>query len=317
MIRLDNINYRYPKRKDFGLSDVTFAVEPGEVFTLLGPNGAGKTTLIRILSGLILPQQGSVSICGHELQQDEPRARGCLGLVLGDERTFYFRLSGRHNLEFFGGLYGLPRTHLKNRVEEVLSMVGLQESAKVQFMRYSSGMRKRLNLARALLHNPKVLLLDEPTSSVDPESAADIRRIILDLRRQGRTILLTTHNLSEAEKMSDRIGFLRDGHLVKIGALADYKAMVRRKRLSIRFAPGAATDRLDREELRARIASATQCESVVIEGPLLDITHNGSFDMSAVLGEVARCGVPIESTQTSEASLEDVFMTLTGRAQRC
>jgi ABC-2 type transport system ATP-binding protein len=317
MIRLDSIAYRYPKRTDFGLSDVSFAVEPGEVFTLLGPNGAGKTTLIRILSGLILPQQGTVAICGHDLKEDEPRARGCLGLVLGDERTFYFRLSGRHNLEFFGGLYGLRLNDLKQRVEQVLSMVGLQESAGVQFMRYSSGMRKRLNLARALLHNPPVLLLDEPTSSVDPESAADIRRIILDLRRKGRTILLTTHNLSEAEKMSDRIGFLRDGRLVKIGALADYKAMVRRKRLRIRFATGAAADRLDREKLRARIAAATQCESVVIEGPLLDITHNGSFDMSAVLGEVARCGVPIESTQTSEASLEDVFMTLTARGQPC
>lgn len=317
MIRLDNIGYRYPKRKDFGLSDVSFAVEPGEVFTLLGPNGAGKTTLIRILSGLILPQSGDVTICDYNLNDDQSRARGCLGLVLGDERTFYFRLSGRHNLEFFGGLYGLSLSRLKQRVEQVLSMVGLQESAGVQFMRYSSGMRKRLNLARALLHDPRVLLLDEPTSSVDPESAADIRRIILDLRRQGRTILLTTHNLSEAEKMSDLIGFLKEGRLVKIGALADYKAMVRRKRLRIRFATGAAADRLDREKLRARIAAATQCESVVIEGPLLDIMHNGSFDMSAVLAEVARCGVPIESTQTSEASLEDVFMTLSGRRQTC
>ena len=115
MIDLSNIHYRYPKRKDFGLDGVSFTVQPGEIFTLLGPNGAGKTTLIRILSGLILTQQGEVSICGHSLRLAEQKARRCLGLVLGDERTFYFRLSGSQNLEFFGGLYGLERAARNGR----------------------------------------------------------------------------------------------------------------------------------------------------------------------------------------------------------
>ncbi|MCX6827145.1 MAG: ABC transporter ATP-binding protein, partial [candidate division Zixibacteria bacterium] len=145
MIILEEIDFKYPKRKQFALSGVSFAVQPGQIFTLLGPNGAGKTTLIRILSGLIIPQKGIASICGHDLQLDEYNARKSIGLVLGDERTFYFRLSGAQNLEFFGGLYGIKRQELKKRIIEVMGMVGLQDDAKLQYMRYSSGMKKRLS----------------------------------------------------------------------------------------------------------------------------------------------------------------------------
>jgi len=156
MHELKNISYKYPKKDGFALSDITFAIQSGEIFTLLGPNGSGKTTLIRIISGLILPKSGTVAICGHNIQTDEYKARKSLGLVLGDERTFYFRLSGAQNLEFFGGLYGIPRSQLKKKIVEALEMVGLEDNAKLQYMRYSTGMRKRLNMARALLHDPEV-----------------------------------------------------------------------------------------------------------------------------------------------------------------
>ncbi len=310
MIRLNDIHYRYPKREEFGLKGVSFTVEPGMIFTLLGPNGAGKTTLIRILSGLILPQEGTVTICGHDLKFDESNARRCLGLVLGDERTFYFRLSGAQNLEFFGGLYGLDRAELRDRVADGLAKVGLQDDANLQFMRYSSGMRKRLNMARALLHDPPVLLLDEPTSSVDPESAQSIREIVLDLKRRGRTILLTTHDLTEAERMSDQVGFLKAGQLTKTGTVAEYKAMIRKKRLVIGFNTESDLSELDGQAMELLLRRATNLDSIHCSGRQLEINYNGGFDMNAVLAVVSQAGLPIVSTQTEEASLEDVFMAL-------
>ena len=222
MVLLDAIEFKYPKRKQFSLSEISLAVPSGEIFTLLGPNGAGKTTLIRILSGLILPHKGTVSIRGYDVQRQEYEARRAIGLVLGDERTFYFRLSGAQNLEFFGGLYGLSRQTLRKRVPEVLDLVGLKKDAQLQFMRYSTGMRKRLNMARALLHDPQVLLLDEPNGGVDPESARNIRQTILDLKQQGRTILLTTHVMDEAER-ADRIGLMRQGRLIDEGRPQELK----------------------------------------------------------------------------------------------
>jgi ABC-2 type transport system ATP-binding protein len=311
MIHTSHIAYRYPKHPVFALRDVTFTVHPGEIFTLLGPNGAGKTTLIRIVSGLILPQKGTVTICGHDLLSSELAARKCLGLVLGDERTFYFRLSGAQNLEFFGGLYGLPRSQLKRRVAEALELVGLQNDAKLQFMRYSSGMRKRLNLARTLLHDPPVLLLDEPTSSVDPESAHHIRSIIEDLRSQKRTIFLTTHNLYEAERVSDRVGFLKEGRLERVGTVAEFKALTEKKRLIICFVEGSLPTSVEAQALENQIRQSTTISGVRWSNNGLTISYNGGFDMNAVLSLVSRSGRRIASTHTEEASLEDVFMTLT------
>ena len=197
MVTLKNINFKYPKKKQFALSDISLSISPGEIFTLLGPNGAGKTTIIRILSGLIVPHQGEVLISDNDLQKKEYQARKIIGLVLGDERTFYFRLSGAQNLEFFGGLYGIRRSLLKNKIYQVLALVGLENDAKLQYMRYSTGMKKRLSMARALLHDPDVLLLDEPNSGVDPHSAKSIREIIFTLKEKNKTILLTTHDMEE------------------------------------------------------------------------------------------------------------------------
>jgi len=310
VIHLNDIHYRYPKREDCALEAVSFEVRPGEIFCLLGPNGAGKTTLIRVLSGLILPRQGDVAVCGFDLRRAESKARRSLGLVLGDERTFYFRLSGAQNLEFFGGLYGLGRARLKHRVAEVLDLVGLTGDSDLQFMRFSSGMRKRLNLARALLHDPPVLLLDEPTSSVDPESAGSIRRIVGDLKERGRTILLTTHDLAEAERLSDRVGFLKRGRLTRVGTVAEYKALIRKKRLTIRFDSSAKITDLQRRCLTGDIRRATEIDGLSFVDHELEINYNGKFNVNAALYAVSRTGLPIASTRTEEASLEDVFLAL-------
>lgn len=150
MLLMQSVRFKYSKKDDFALDDLSFSIRPGEIFSLLGPNGAGKTTIIRILSGLILPQHGTASVCGFDLRQREYDARRSIGLVIGDERTFYFRLSGAQNLEFFGGLYGIKRAVLKKKVLEVLHKVGLEKDANLQYMRYSTGMKKRLNIKEVI-----------------------------------------------------------------------------------------------------------------------------------------------------------------------
>ncbi|MEW5924440.1 MAG: ABC transporter ATP-binding protein, partial [Candidatus Zixiibacteriota bacterium] len=307
------ISYKYPKTDGFTLPDIFIDIQPGEIFTLLGPNGSGKTTLIRIISGLILPRAGAVEICGYDINTEEYQARRTLGLVLGDERTFYFRLSGAQNLEFFGGLYGIPRSGLKSKIAEALEMVGLEDSAKLQYMRYSTGMRKRLNMARSLLHDPQVYLLDEPNSGVDPHSAKKLREIIFALKKRNKTILLTTHDMNEAEKMSDRIGYLKNGRLLKTGKVDEFKNIIGRRSLEIVFEVSAtAVNSMLLDNLKSEIKRATSCYSVETEEGLLRINYNGSFDVNKALGLISRSGLSISRTNTREASLEDVFIKLAG-----
>jgi len=313
MIEVNNLEYQYPKKKRFSLSIERFFVESGEIFTLLGPNGAGKTTLIRIISGLILPRTGSVKICGLPFPQSERQARSCLGLVIGEERTFYYRLSGAQNLEFFGGLYGLKRSFLKTRIPELLELVGLGEDGKLQYMRYSSGMKKRLCLARALLHNPKVLLLDEPNSGIDPRSAKTIREIIFDLKKAGHTIMLTTHDMDEAERMSDRIGFLRDGKLIKVGDLSDFKKLINKRKLEIQFrGPFTPDDIPDIQQMVAQIRESSGGDQVTFKDGRLIIISNGNLQMNRVFEIISGTGYIIERSDTQDASLEEVFLVLSG-----
>lgn len=313
MISLNNIKYKYPRKEGFALDDITLNVRPGEIFTLLGPNGAGKTSLIRILAGLIIPREGSVSVCEYDIDSDEYRARKSIGLVLGDERTFYFRLSGAQNLEFFGGLFGGRRRPVKRRVAEVLEIVGLEKDAGLQYMRYSTGMKKRLSLARALMHEPEVLLLDEPNSGVDPHSARKIRETIVSLKEQKRTILLTTHDMEEAEKMSDTIGFLKEGKLIKTGNIIEYKNLISKKTFEVEFSNGwdkpTETAVVD---LIADLRKYTACTSARLIGRTLRIDYNGSFDMNRALAIISQRGFDINRANTLEASLEDVFIKLAG-----
>jgi len=312
MLILDNIEFKYPKTrgKKFGLAGISFAVQPGQIFILLGPNGAGKTTIIRILSGLILPQKGRVVVDGHDLYQEECKAHRAIGLVLGDERTFYYRLSGAQNLEFFGGLYGLRRSFLKKRVKEVLSLVGLEDNARLQFMRYSTGMKKRLSLARAILHNPSVLLLDEPNSGVDPESAMKIRGMISGFEKEGRTIFLTTHDMDEAERMSHTIGFIKEGSLVRVGPLDDYKRIIQKKRFVVEFAREAFTDSAVAGRFVEEAKKAVKGGTVNLADNRLVIDSHEPFDINSVLSLIVKQGLKVERANSVEPSLEEVFIEL-------
>jgi ABC-2 type transport system ATP-binding protein len=202
--------------------DVNLSIEPGEFFGLFGPNGAGKTTLIRILTTLIIPSQGTAAIHGHDVVRAAGQARALIGLVFSNENSFYGRLTGRQNLEFFAALQNLSGAAARRQIDSLFELFELAPAANTPFQFYSTGMRQKLNVARALLHSPPVLFLDEPTKGMDVLTAETLRQLLRDelVLRQGKTVLLTTHDLEEMEALCDRVGILDQGTVRAVGAPA-------------------------------------------------------------------------------------------------
>ncbi len=197
------------------LNHVSLRVRARQIYGLLGPNGAGKTTLTKILSTLLRPTAGSARVAGHDVVRQEAKVRASVGLVVGDQRSFYWRLTGRQNLEFFGTLQELGRGQLRRRTDLLGELLGLMEFLDRPFRNYSAGMQQRLALARSLLHDPPLLLMDEPTRSLDPGATAAFHRLLRRLAEdEGKTIVLVTHHLSEARAVCDRAGVLEAGNLV-------------------------------------------------------------------------------------------------------
>ena len=207
------------KRRDpvVALDDLTLTVAQNEIHGLLGPNGAGKTTLVEILSTVLLPSGGSARILGHDVVTDTRAVRALVGLVLGGDRGLYDRLSARRNLLFWGALHKLDSRTSRRRAAALRERVGLAERADDPVERFSRGMRQRLHLARGLLHEPRVLFLDEPTSGLDPVAAGAFRRLVLDLRAEGRTFLLATHDMDEAAALCDRVTLIDRGRMLLTG----------------------------------------------------------------------------------------------------
>ncbi len=198
---------------------VNLTVQAGSVLAILGPNGAGKTTLLRILAGLVLPSSGNAKICGLDVIREDSRAKGMVGVSLGDDRSLYWRLSGRRNLEFFAALHGLSRHEAKQRIDEIGNLLEIPLDQPVQAS--SSGIRQRILIARALLNDPSVFLLDEPTKSLDPASAQSLRSFIRErlAGHLGKTVLIATHNLPEAELLGDEIAIMKQGRILACGTL--------------------------------------------------------------------------------------------------
>lgn len=217
----------HPFRRDepvHALRGVDLRVAEGEIFALLGPNGAGKTTLLKIFSCLVLPDAGRAVVRGDSTTA-EHRVKRNIGLVHSDERSFYWRLSARENLRFFATLYDVPPREADSRIDGLLDQVDLLDSADRPFSDFSSGMKQRTAIARALLHDPPILLMDEPTRSLDPAAALELRRFVVDElnRRHGRTILLASHNLREVETMADRVAILVRGRVRQVGTVEEVR----------------------------------------------------------------------------------------------
>src|SRR4051812_49163326 len=238
---------------------ISFAVEPGELYGLLGPNGAGKTTTIKMLITLLLPTSGAARVLGHDVVADPRAVRRSIGYVFGGDRGLYERLSALDNLRYFAELYGVSGRDQRRRIAEVLELVGLGGREKERVEGYSRGMKQRLHIARGILHDPQVVFLDEPTIGVDPVGARDLRRTIGGLVQSGKTVLLTTHYMFEADTLCDRVAVIAKGRIVAEGTPADLKALVAERTVVEIEAYGADTRAVE------RLRTAPGVESVAVE----------------------------------------------------
>jgi len=299
--------------KSYGATEavrgIAFSIREGEAFGLLGPNGAGKTTTLSMLATLVPPSYGDARIFGSSLTGDVQRVRQLVGLVPQDI-SLYPDLTAWENLEFFGRIYGVSGTGLRSRAEELLALVGLTARAGERVDTYSGGMKRRLNLACGLVHEPRLLLLDEPTVGVDPQSRHHILTAIHGIARQGTTVLYTTHYMEEAERLCDRIAIMDEGRIVALGTLAELLAIVGvGEVIEIR----GVLDPRDLAALRA-IREVTRVETIK------NVTNVVVNDASRALGPVAlvlseRIG-SVDGIEMHPVDLDRVFMHLTGKALR-
>jgi len=297
-----------PKKKTEikAVDDLTFEVDKKTVYGLIGPNGAGKTTLVKILSTLIIPTSGKARVCGYDIQKEDRRVRTSIGLATGTERSFYFRLSGWQNLWFFGVLQGIDHSELSHRIETLMRLLDIYSEKDKQFMQYSLGEKRKLDLARCLLTDPPVFFLDEPTTSVDPYSAIKIRETIRELKERGKTILLVTHDLDEAEKLCDRVGIMDQGKLVKEGSLNFLKKEAEAKRVSLRLEKMPSQDLLEKIKVFGEIKTQKEKKEIEI------LLSNGQ-KLSQLINLVNSQRTEIESINTHELSLEQIFLKYTQR----
>jgi ABC-2 type transport system ATP-binding protein len=307
MIELERVLHKYPKNETLVLDNVSFEIGHGQIFTLLGQNGAGKTTLVRILATLVLPTGGQIRVCGYDVVSEAEKVRRCIGMCSDSHRSFYYRLTGYQNLEFFGGLTGCHPGELKRQIAHTLELVGLSEARDKLFMHYSQGMRKRLSLARCLLGHGPVYLMDEPTSGVDPLGAATIRQILDDLRSRGKTILVTTHNIEEASRISDSVGILKDGKLAALDSPENLKQIVSKRRLII-----VLQEPQHALEIAERIKRLLMLPDVKWNECQVEIVLDQACPVTPILKLISSDGIVVESVYEQQATLEDLYIQITG-----
>jgi len=291
---------------------VSLRAGKGETIGLLGPNGAGKTTTVSIIAGLVHPDAGEVRINGRTLASDTDPAKRDIGLVPQD-LGLYDEMSARENLHLFGALYGLDGAHLKRTMDEALDLVGLKERAKDKVLHFSGGMKRRLNLAAALLHDPQLLLLDEPTVGVDPQSRNAIFDNLEALKKRGKTLLYTTHYMEEAERLCDRLVIMDHGKVIADDTLQGlYRMVPVANLLTIELEVGRMNG------LRAEeVQSIPGVASVELRGDTLRIgVRDLAADSAGILTWLAARGYPFQHLASERASLETVFLNLTGRRLR-
>ena len=299
--------------KSFGtiraVDSVNFEVRPGEIYGLLGPNGAGKTTTISIISGLLKPDAGEVVVADKPFWSDPQAAKRIMGVV-PQELAIYEELTGRENLEFWGRMAGLSSSEAKSRAAELLEALSLTERAKDAVKTYSGGMKRRINLGCALLHRPKLLLLDEPTVGIDPQARLNILEFIRNLCASGTGILYTTHYLEEAETLCQRIGIIDHGRLLAEGTLNELQERLGGDRVFVLEADfkNATPDAWDGFNQRFRVIQKTERQLVV--------AAIGTRDPSDCLKDLLGLPVHVENVTLKRPSLNDVFLQLTGRDLR-
>ena len=293
------------------LTDVSFSVEPGELFGLLGPNGAGKTTSIKILTTLLLPTSGRARVLGFDPASEPQRVRPQIGYVFGGDRGLYDRLSARDNLSYFADVYRVPARAKTRRIDELLDVVGLRGRERERVETFSRGMKQRLHIARGLLHDPPVLFLDEPTIGLDPVGARELRETVAGLQSAGKTILLTTHYMYEADELCGRVAVITDGRIVAEGTPASLKRGIADRTVIEIEATGVE------EPLVSRLREMEGVTSVVVEEQeetqlVLVQSSLGAQLVQPLIGALE--GVTVRAVTAREPTLEDAYVALVGAA---
>jgi len=301
-------------KKSFGdlqaVQDASFNADSGEVLSLLGPNGAGKSTTISMISGLLAPTAGDASIMGHSVTKEPEAAKKSLGVVPQDI-ALYPDLSARENLVFWGKMYGLRGTALKSRVDEVLEIIGLADRQKDHVGKFSGGMKRRVNIGAALLHKPDVIIMDEPTVGIDPQSRRHILDNVKELNKQGMTVLYTTHYMEEAAELSDHIAIMDMGKVIAYGTHDELiKVVGEQTRIDITL--NAEGEKV----LDAWRATEGVSKIDSLDGKVTALVDDSNRVLPRLFDAASSVNVRITSVDIQEPNLETVFLHLTGRALR-
>jgi ABC-2 type transport system ATP-binding protein len=297
-------------KKNYGdleaVKGVSFGIEEGEVFGLLGPNGAGKTSIINMLIGLSKPSFGSITVGGMDGIKEIKKVQKIIGVV-PDENNLYDEMNGFDNLCFCASLYGIKKEERERRAAELLVRFGLEKAGMRPFRTYSKGMKRKLTIAAGIIHDPKLLFLDEPTTGIDVESSRHIRQWIVDLKSSGKTVFLTTHYIEEAERICDRIAFIVEGKIIKIGTLSELMERAEPEHKIILKLDKSRKEL--KEEIETRFGS---CKAEIPDENSCILISKDRVSLSPVLQLLDQKGISVYEAKEIKPSLEDVFVKITG-----
>ncbi|HSE84409.1 MAG TPA: ABC transporter ATP-binding protein [Thermodesulfobacteriota bacterium] len=308
-------------RKDVTvLSDVSIRVEKGELFGLLGPNGAGKTTLIKILCTLVLPDSGKALVGGFDVTKDPRRVRKLIGYVICDERSFYWRLTGRQNLKFFAKLNNISNREADLRIKKLLEFMELDRDADRMFKDYSTGMRQKLGIARGLLTDPEIIFMDEPTRSLDPITAQNLRKLIKEklVGEEKRTVIFASHNLKEVEELCDRITIINKGEVKLTGRVEEIKRGWSSGKLYLVRLRGVGDGLLERISNIDSVKRVTPVQNGYLsDGNQIEVeTLDRNGNISHVIKQILEMGGNVYSLQEREMPLEELFSKVVNAEQK-
>lgn len=304
IVTVTNLSKRYG---DFvAIKDISFSIRQGEIFGFLGPNGTGKTTTINMIIGLARPTGGSISINGINAVKDVKKAQAVMGIV-PDESNLYDEMDGFDNLCFCGSLYGMRKEMREKRAKELLEQFNLTGAGKRPFKAYSKGMRRKLTIAAGIIHSPRILFLDEPTTGIDVESARQIRQLLLKLKKNGTTIFITTHYIEDAERICDRIAFIVGGKIVAEGSVPELMEKASHGH-TIQLTADSGIDGFA-EEMRASFGA---CEIQTKPDHMVTLVSEQRIALSPILQYLDGKGVSVYEARELRPSLEDVFVKVTG-----
>ena len=307
-VEVNNVSKRFNDK--IVLDNVSFKVKEGEIFGFIGPNGAGKSTLINIMTNILVPDSGEIKICGLDVMKESLKSKACIGFVPQD-LALIEDLNAKDNLEYFGALYGLKGSLLKERIKEALLVTGLVDKKKEKVKKYSGGMKRRLNIALAIMHHPKVLILDEPTVGVDPQSRQHIFDFVKRIGKEwGTTVMYTSHYMEEVEELCERVFIMDLGKEVAYGNKNEVKASV--------FPNNKVTIEADyiKAESLLKLKRIEGIIKVTDTKDTINLTINDRFKLGGCLSVLEAEDIVIKKISYEEPKLEDVFLNLTGKTLR-